>query len=181
MGQVVGDGIAVIQGTSELVVGGAGEVGGTGLILTGGGAPVGIAVDVGSAAMIVHGGAVGGTGAVNLGKAVLTAFSGGSGTSKTGDATTDTIHGAQREAQRQEGIPTSQQPDKQVSTKAGRQYTYTVPKEGGGTQTKVVTRQHLDRNHGPHVEAGPPKPSGATDPSGRLRHDCNKSKINVKE
>jgi RHS repeat-associated protein len=76
LGQVVGDGAAVIQGTSELAVGGAGEVGGTGLILTGAGAPAGVAVDVGSAAVIVHGAAVGGTGAVNLGRAVLTAFSG---------------------------------------------------------------------------------------------------------
>jgi RHS repeat-associated protein len=89
---------------------------------------------------------------------------------------------AQRNAMREEGIPTSQQPSTQISPrtqgkKSGRQYTYTVPKQGGGTETKIVTRQHLDRNHGPHVEAGKPKANGQTDPSGRARHSNQKTKI----
>ncbi len=66
---------------------------------------------------------------------------------------------------RQEGIPTSQQPSSQTSTDAGRQYTYEVPKEGGGTQTKIVTNQLKDENHGPYVEAGAPKANSQTDPS----------------
>jgi hypothetical protein len=76
LGQVVGDGGAVIQGTVEAAAGGAGEVGGTALILTGVGAPAGVAIDVGSTAAIVHGGATGLTGAAHLGKALVTAFSG---------------------------------------------------------------------------------------------------------
>ncbi|HWZ99247.1 MAG TPA: RHS repeat-associated core domain-containing protein [Candidatus Dormibacteraeota bacterium] len=90
------------------------------------------------------------------------------------------VRGAQRESMRQENIPTSQQPDTQVSTNAGRQYTYTVPKKGGGTETKIVTRQNMDRNHGKHVEAGKPKANGQTDPSGRLRHSNDKTKVVVK-
>ncbi len=81
---------------------------------------------------------------------------------------------------RQEGIPTSQQPSSQKSTEAGRQSTYEVPKAGGGTETKIVTNQLKDENHGPHVEAGAPKAHGQTDPSGRLRHANPKTKVNVK-
>ena len=69
IGAAAGDTIATVQGALEVVGGGAGEVGGTALILTGAGAPVGVAVDVGSAALIVHGGAVATTGAANLGAA----------------------------------------------------------------------------------------------------------------
>jgi RHS repeat-associated protein len=95
----------------------------------------------------------------------------------------DTTRAARREAMRQEGIPTSQQPSTQVSpsTNAGRQYTYEVPKEGGGTQTKIVTNQLKDDNHGPHVEAGAPKANGQTDPSGRLRHANPKTKVDVNQ
>jgi hypothetical protein len=76
LGQVVGDGGAVIQGTAEVATGGVGLVGGTSLIGTGVGAPAGVAIDAGSAALVVHGGATGLTGAANLGKAIVTAFSG---------------------------------------------------------------------------------------------------------
>ncbi|HEV2963934.1 MAG TPA: RHS repeat-associated core domain-containing protein, partial [Candidatus Angelobacter sp.] len=76
LGQVVGDGGAVIQGTLEVAAGGVGEVGGTALIGTGVGAPAGVAIDIGSTAAIVHGGATGLTGAAHLGKAIVTAFSG---------------------------------------------------------------------------------------------------------
>ncbi len=88
-----------------------------------------------------------------------------------------TARAARREAMRREGIPTSQQPSSQVSTRGGRQYTYNVPKPGGGTQTKIVTHQLMDRNHGPHFEAGRPKSPPRTDPGGRLRHTNDKTKV----
>jgi RHS repeat-associated protein len=97
--------------------------------------------------------------------------------------TAKTVREAQREAMRAEGIPTSLQPTAQKSTPAGRQYTYEVPKPGGGTEQKIVTRQHKDRSHPgqTHVEAGRPKPAGQTDPSGRRRHRNDKTKVNVDE
>jgi len=68
---------------------------------------------------------------------------------RTAEATATTARAARREAMRGEGIPTSQQPKNQLSTSGGRQYQYDVPKRGGGTQTKLVTNQLRDRNHGP--------------------------------
>jgi hypothetical protein len=85
---------------------------------------------------------------------------------------------AQREAMRQEGIPTSQQPASQEMTKAGRQYTYETP-EG----TKVVQRNSgTDSSHPGqvHVEAGSPKPGGQTDSIGRPRLQNDKTKVIVK-
>lgn len=79
---------------------------------------------------------------------------------------------ATRQAKRDAGIPTSQQFDSQVSTPGGRQQVYTV--DG---KPKIVTNQLMDRNHGPHVEAGSPKANGQRDPGGRLRHDNNKVKV----
>jgi hypothetical protein len=66
---------------------------------------------------------------------------------------------ARREAMRQEGIPTSQQPISQSRNAAGRSYEYQVPTKGGGTQIKSVQQQTLDRSHQgqPHWEAGPVK------------------------
>lgn len=93
-------------------------------------------------------------------------------------AVAGTARAARREAMRQEGIPTSQQPSNQLSTKGGRQHQYEVPKAGGGTQTKIVTNQLKDRNHGPHYEAGKPKSPRRTDPGGRLRHTNDKTKVN---
>jgi RHS repeat-associated protein len=69
VGAAIGDTIAAAQSVVEVVAGGAGEVGGTGLILTGAGAPAGVFVDVGSTALIVHGGATGTVAAANLGAA----------------------------------------------------------------------------------------------------------------
>jgi RHS repeat-associated protein len=92
------------------------------------------------------------------------------------------MNAAQREAMRQEGIPTSQQPATQTNTQAGRQYTYEVPKEGGGTETKIVQRNNgTDSSHPgePHVEAGRQKANGQTDSIGRPRLDSNKTKVNV--
>jgi RHS repeat-associated protein len=96
------------------------------------------------------------------------------------------MRAAQRSAMRDEGIPTSQQPSTQTSTPAGKQYTYDVPAEGGGTETKVVQRNNgTDRSHPgqAHVEAGSPKPGNPTptDSIGRPRLDSNKTKVNVKK
>ena len=88
-----------------------------------------------------------------------------------------TQRAARREAMRKAGIPTSQVPVSQMSTPAGRQLTFEVPKPGGGTETKIVQNQLLDRNHGPHIEAGRPKKNGQTDPSGRSRLRNDKVKV----
>jgi hypothetical protein len=91
--------------------------------------------------------------------------------------TAGTDRAAQREAMRQEGIPTSQQPVSQEMTAAGRQYTYETP-EG----TKLVQRNtSTDSSHPgqPHVEAGAPKPGGQTDSIGRPRLQNDKTKVNV--
>jgi hypothetical protein len=103
----------------------------------------------------------------------------GSSEDASAEATASTARAARREAMRGEGVPTSQQPATQVSPRggAGRQYQYEVPKPGGGTQTKIVTNQLRDRNHGPHYEAGVPKSPRRTDPGGRLRHSNNKTKV----
>jgi hypothetical protein len=85
-----------------------------------------------------------------------------------GEQQVDTVRQGKREAMRQEGIPTSQQPTSQVSTEGGRQAVYEVPKAGGGTQTKVVTVNHNDSSHPDqtHVEAGNAKANGQTDSLG---------------
>ena len=97
-----------------------------------------------------------------------------------------TMRSGQREAMRQENIPTSQQPTTQTNTPAGRQYEYDVPKPGGGTTAKVVQRNNgTDSSHPGelHVEAGTPKPGKPTptDSIGRPRLDSNKTKVNVKK
>jgi RHS repeat-associated protein len=96
------------------------------------------------------------------------------------------MRAGQREAMRQEGIPTSQQPTTQQNTAAGKQYTYEVPKEGGGTETKVVQRNNgTDSSHPgePHVEAGRVKPGDPTptDSIGRPRLKYDKTKVDVKK
>jgi hypothetical protein len=92
-----------------------------------------------------------------------------------------TSRAARRQAMRDQGIPTSQQPDSQLSTVAGYQYTYTVPAEGGGERLMTVTDQTTDdvADHGPHWEAGPAKDAAAygRDPLGRLRVFNSKSKV----
>ena len=81
--------------------------------------------------------------------------------SKTGKNTSSastpkTSRAARREAMRKQGIPTSQQPTSQSKNASGREYTYTVPQDGGGTKTKSVQQQTMDRSHQgqPHWEAG---------------------------
>lgn len=66
MGAAFGDFGASVQGSYETVVGGEGEVVGTGLALSGVGAPEGLAIDAGSAALIGHGTATGLEGATHL-------------------------------------------------------------------------------------------------------------------
>jgi len=67
-----------------------------------------------------------------------------------------TSRAARREVMREAGIPTSQQPVSQSKNASGREYTYEVPKEGGGSQTKSVQQQTKDRSHvgESHWEAG---------------------------
>jgi RHS repeat-associated protein len=88
-----------------------------------------------------------------------------------------TPRAARRYAMRQTGVPTSQQPCSQTSvrtrqgTPVGRQYTYEIAEEGGGTQVMSVQHSLSDDvpGHGPHGEAGPIKPEGVTDSLGRPR------------
>jgi RHS repeat-associated protein len=93
---------------------------------------------------------------------------------------------SRREAMRQAGIPTSQQPTGQNSfhapgtnQPAGRQYNYEVPARGGGTKKMSVQHSLTDNvpGHGPHWEAGPVKAGGQKDSLGRPRLTSNKVKI----
>ncbi len=123
--------------------------------------------------------------AINLGLAIITrgeseALSAAEAVEVIPSATS--MGAAQRQAMREQGIPTSQQPATQESTEAGMQYTYEIPAPGGGTQTKIVQRNTgTDSSHPgqQHVEAGSPKINGATDSIGRPRLDSNKTKVNV--
>ncbi|MBQ0944037.1 hypothetical protein KAK07_11895 [Ideonella sp. 4Y16] len=92
----------------------------------------------------------------------------------------DTSRHARREAMRQAGIPTSQQPVKQLHTPAGRQLHYELPKPGGAKKPMVVTHQTTDRvpGHGPHWEAGRAKQLQRTDPLGRTPVTNDKAKVN---
>lgn len=73
-----------------------------------------------------------------------------------GQKVADTSRAARREAMREVGIPTSQQPGSQSQNASGREYSYDVPKDGGGTQRMSVQQQTKDRSHAdePHWEAG---------------------------
>ncbi len=96
------------------------------------------------------------------------------GASKAGGKETKAVtsRAARRESMRQQGIPTSQQPNrgKQRIDASGRSYEYDVPKKGGGMETKSVQQQTMDRSHKdePHWEAGSVK----TDPeTGSIRYN----------
>ncbi len=84
---------------------------------------------------------------------------------------------------RKEGIPTSQQPKSQSKNASGREYTYDAPKEGGGTQTKSVQQQTMDRSHQgqSHWEAGKVKTDAygntRTNSHGRPKLQNDKSKV----
>ena len=93
-----------------------------------------------------------------------------------------TSRAARRQAMREAGIPTSQQPVGQLKTKAGYQYRYEVTRAGGRRQEMVVTDQTTDRvaGHGPRWEAGPVKPGRPKDGLGRLRVANQKAKVNYR-
>lgn len=84
-----------------------------------------------------------------------------------------------RESMRRASIPTSQQPSRQISTRAGRQLHYDVPRPGGGTRKMVVTNQTTDRvpGHGKHWEAGAAKVPERADALGRTRVSNQKAKV----
>lgn len=89
---------------------------------------------------------------------------------KTAKAASRTSRTARREATREAGIPTSQQPRSQSQNESGMSYEYDVPKPGGGTEVKSVQQQTLDRSHPGqgHWEAGSVK----TDPlTGDVRYN----------
>ncbi|ELY4377308.1 RHS repeat protein [Cronobacter sakazakii] len=68
----------------------------------------------------------------------------------------DSSRAARREAMRQAGIPTSQQPISQSQNSSGREYSYETPKPGGGTGLSSVQEQTMDISHPdkPHWEVG---------------------------
>jgi RHS repeat-associated protein len=67
-----------------------------------------------------------------------------------------TSRAARRDAMRDAGIPTSQQPVSQSRNASGREYSYDVPAPGGSTQRMSVQQQTMDRSHPgqAHWEAG---------------------------
>jgi RHS repeat-associated protein len=67
-----------------------------------------------------------------------------------------TSRAARRQAMRDAGIPTSQQPMSQSRNASGREYSYEVSAPGGGTQRMSVQQQTMDRSHPgqPRWEAG---------------------------
>jgi hypothetical protein len=77
---------------------------------------------------------------------------------------------ARREAMREAGIPTSQQPVSQSRNASGREYSYDVRGAGGRTDRMSVQQQTMDRSHPgqPYWEAGRVK----TDPlTGSVRNN----------
>jgi hypothetical protein len=99
-----------------------------------------------------------------------------------------TPRAARREAMRDAGIPTSQQPTGQRSVtthgpdgevNVGRQLDYEVPAPGGGTQQMSVQHSLTDDvpGHGPHWEAGKVKDGGQVDSVGRPRLQNDKAKV----
>ncbi len=106
------------------------------------------------------------------------------GAGRAADALHDTSNGARKEVMRMEGIPTSQQPISQSRNASGREYSYEVPKAGGGTEIKSVQQQTMDRSHPgqAHWEAGRVKTDRDTgqirmNDYGRPRLSNEKSKV----
>jgi hypothetical protein len=98
-------------------------------------------------------------------KKTLGAIGDALGIGKKAEKVEETSNAARREAMRDAGIPTSQQPNSQSQNASGREYTYDVSTSGGSSTTMSVQQQTLDSNHGPHWEAGKVK----TDESGNVR------------
>lgn len=121
---------------------------------------VGIVLDTAATALpVVPGGAgvaIKGVRAIDKAVAVAKTADKAVDTGKAVENTVSTSWAARREVMRQNGIPTSQQP-KPLSKKAsGCEYSYDVPKDGGGTEIKSVQQHTLDSSHkeSPHWEAG---------------------------
>jgi len=161
LGQVVGDGAAVIQGTVEVAAGGVGEVGGGSLILTGVGAPAGAGLVVVSTVAVVHGGATGLTGAANLGKAAVTAFSGRPGNFKSStredaiQGNADKNGGANKcEKCGQEVVRTQNKTGETPPNNQLQVHHDPAIKDGGGKNSKpVVVCRHCHQNiHHPKIK-----------------------------
>ncbi|HEY9133769.1 MAG TPA: RHS repeat-associated core domain-containing protein [Dyella sp.] len=71
-------------------------------------------------------------------------------------AVAESSNAARRESMRKAGIPTSQSPVSTSKNDSGFEYSYDVPKEGGGTKRMSVQQQTMDRSHPGenHWEAG---------------------------
>ena len=94
-----------------------------------------------------------------------------------------TSRAARREVMRKQKIPTSMQPKSQSKNASRREYTYEVPKNGGGKQLKSVQQQTKDRSHEgqPHWEAGEVKVRDGKvqyNNYNRPRLENSKSKVN---
>lgn len=179
-GKVVGNLVAATQGVLEVAGGGTIAGGGSLVSATGVGAPVGVPAAIGGTALAAHGAIVTSVAAHKIGQNLQNLRNEAQATGaqpKTGSdegkvnpttsPTTEsgkTSRAARREAMREEGIPTSQQPKSQSKNASGREYSYDVPKEGGGTQTKSVQQQTMDSSHPGenHWEAGTVKTDPAT-------------------
>jgi len=99
-----------------------------------------------------------------------------------------TSRGARREVMRQQNIPTSQQPSSQSKNASGKEFTYDVPKKGGGTEQKSVQQQTMDSSHPgeKHWEAGSVKTDPVTGETrmtehGRPKLTNDKSKVDYNE
>jgi RHS repeat-associated protein len=110
-----------------------------------------------------------------------------SSTPRSAPNETLTPRAARRQAMREHGIPTSQQPTGQRSVKspdgtpAGRQYDYEIQSPYGGQPQKHSVQHSLTDDvpgHGPHWEAGQTKALGQVDSLGRPRIRNPKVKVN---
>jgi hypothetical protein len=97
----------------------------------------------------------------------------------------ETSRQARRDTMRNQGIPTSQQPKSQSKNSSGREYTYEVPKSGGGKEYKSSQQQTMDRSHPGenHWETGTVKTNPMTggiryNEYGRPKITNDKSKAN---
>ena len=67
--------------------------------------------------------------------------------SKADEIYATSSNAARKQVMREQKIPTSQQPVSQSKNASGREYTYDVPKSGGGSKKVSVQQQALDRSH----------------------------------
>ena len=104
--------------------------------------------------------------------------------SKADEIYATSSNAARKQVMREQKIPTSQQPVSQSKNASGREYTYDVPKSGGGSKKVSVQQQTLDRSHPGqnHWEAGPVKMADGQmrmGNYGRPALNNQKSKVNV--